>query len=427
MEGENTLKIRLIEECFNLFEAIGSTASRLEKEGYIKKGMNNPAFRELVEATYNPFKVYNIKKVPPVPFNVTYVIDVNYDAFLELLGRLQARDVTGNEALENLAEFLSRCDSTEIKWYSKVLQKDLKIGMTDKSVNKVEKGFIPTFDCMLAHPFKKFPKRFTEDRKLDGYRCLGFHYDNDTVELYTRNGHLILGYTGIEHELQVRTAKGFVYDGEIMARDGSFNSTQKDVFKLGKKDKDGVLNIFDMVPVIEFRAGKGTQPLYRRQRSMTVSIDVDGSNFIKRLEPSEIFTEDDEEKVMALYNTFLDEGYEGGMIKDIDAVYECKRTYSLQKLKPMETIDLVVIGVEEGKKGTALEGTLGALIVDFEGNPVNVGSGFKIVNGERDDLWARRNDLIDRTIEIKYQEITSNQKGTKSLRFPTFVKFRDDK
>lgn len=427
MEGENTLEIRLIEECFNLFEAIGSTASRNTKDDYIKTGMRNPAFRKLVEATYNPFRMYNIKKVPDVsPCDCGSCGD-RFVSFMDLLQDLQDRKMTGNLAIDAVFVFLSLCSEVEVKWYSKVLQKDLKIGMTDKSINKAEKGFIPTFDCMLAHPFKKWPKRFIEEIKWDGYRCLGFHLDDDTVELFTRNGHRIIGYTGIEHELKLRTIKGFVYDGEIMSRDQSFSSTQKDIFKLGKTDKDGVLNIFDMVPIHEFREGKGTQPLYRRLRSMSVSIDTEGANFLNRELPGKFFTGDDEVEVMKSYRDLTDAGHEGVMIKDLDAVYECKRTHSLQKLKPMETIDLVVIGVEEGKKGTDLEGTLGALVVDFEGNSVNVGSGFKKKNGERDNLWARRNDLIDRTIEIRYQEITSNQKGTKSLRFPTFVKFRDDK
>src|SRR6185312_15199570 len=134
------------------------------------------------------------------------------------------------------------------KWYMKVLQKDLKIGITDKTVNKVWKGLVPSFTCALANTYaNKLPKRYVTDPKLDGYRCLAFNYGGVRgVELRSRNGHPIEGYVGIEKDMADYMPDGFVYDGEIMDRSGLFSDVQKSAFKKSS-NKDGVLHIFDAV------------------------------------------------------------------------------------------------------------------------------------------------------------------------------------
>jgi DNA ligase-1 len=72
------------------------------------------------------------------------------------------------------------------------------------------------------------------------------------------------------------------------------------------------------------------------------------------------------------------------------------------------------------------ENVLGNLICeDEEGNLVKVGSGFS--DNQREEYWNERNELIGNIVEIQYQEVTKNKNGTKSLRFPVFVRFRDDK
>ncbi|WP_369118558.1 ATP-dependent DNA ligase, partial [Mycobacterium tuberculosis] len=60
----------------------------------------------------------------------------------------------------------------------------------------------------------------------------------------------------------------------------------------------------------------------------------------------------DMDEAMVEHEKFVQEGYEGTMVKDINSVYECKRSFAVQKIKDMETLDLVVVGVEEGEEGT---------------------------------------------------------------------------
>jgi DNA ligase-1 len=120
-------------------------------------------------------------------------------------------------------------------------------------------------------------------------------------------------------------------------------------------------------------------------------------------------------------------GFEGIMIKEMEAPYICKRSTDWMKWKPTITVDLEVIGVEEGTGRN--KGRLGALVCEGSDDgkhiTVNVGSGFS--DGDRDSYWVDSNHIIGRTAEIMCDVITQNRDGTYSLRFPRFIRFRDDK
>ena len=97
---------------------------------------------------------------------------------------------------------------------------------------------------------------------------------------------------------------------------------------------------------------------------------------------------------------------------------------NLIKVKKFYTMDLKITGYEKGSG--KLSGTLGALIVDFKGNTVNVGSGFD--DKTRDKLWNIKDSLIGKIVEVKYKEVTKDKKTQKeSLQFPVFICLREDK
>jgi DNA ligase-1 len=117
----------------------------------------------------------------------------------------------------------------------------------------------------------------------------------------------------------------------------------------------------------------------------------------------------------------VDNDWEGIMLNK-NTTYKCKRTTDLIKIKRFYTMDLPIADVAEGDG--RLKGTLGALIVDFKGNKVNIGSGYS--DDQRDYMWENKADLIGRIAEVKYKEISSDKKtGLESLQFPIFVSIRE--
>jgi DNA ligase-1 len=117
-------------------------------------------------------------------------------------------------------------------------------------------------------------------------------------------------------------------------------------------------------------------------------------------------------------------GYEGIMLKDPEAGYECKRSVAWLKLKPFIEVSLEVVDVEEGTGKN--NGRLGAIVCegvdDGKSIRVNVGSGF--TDSDRDSFWNSRNKLPGQIVEVRADAVTQNQDGTYSLRFPRFKGFR---
>jgi len=123
-------------------------------------------------------------------------------------------------------------------------------------------------------------------------------------------------------------------------------------------------------------------------------------------------------------NDAVNAGYEGIMIKSMDAPYECNRSSFWMKWKPVITVDLTIVGFEEGTGRNA--GRLGAIICEGEDDGrkirVNVGSGLSDSN--RDEYWLNRDSLSGNLVEVEADAVTQNQDGSYSLRFPRFVRFR---
>ena len=139
-------------------------------------------------------------------------------------------------------------------------------------------------------------------------------------------------------------------------------------------------------------------------------------------------TADDAEK---FYRDMVGEGFEGLILKQLDAKYEWDRSSNWIKWKPFFDADARVIGFYAGREKTRLENTLGRIIVagyteDGTYFETNVGSGFS--DDLRDDIWNNQEKYLGTTAVIKYQEVSrAKNKEVASLRFPTLERFRDDK
>ena len=414
--------------------------SRLAKEQVILEAMEEglDEFFEGVKMALDPLVTFGVKQVPEATVDGQ---GLAWPTFKELARKLINRSLTGHAARD--AIILCKDTATIEQWnmfYRRILIKDLRCGVSEKTVNKIAKKFpqytIPTFTCALAHDSANHEKKMTGKKqievKLDGVRVLAV-CKGGKVELFSRNGKQFHNFPHIIEEIEsVLAVKPAPYDcvldGEVMSKD--FQDLMKQVHrKDGKAATDSVLHLFDFIPLTDFLQGGWDKPQTYRSNLVKYWI-IENQDLLKHVtscewEEVDLDTTEGEERFVELNKTAVDGGYEGVMIKDVDAPYECKRTHAWLKAKPFIEITLKVVDVEEGTGRN--EGRLGAVIVEGEDDGynyrLNCGSGF--TDSQRDEFWTQRADLVGQLIEIRADARTKSQDSeTYSLRFPRFKTFR---
>jgi DNA ligase-1 len=195
------------------------------------------------------------------------------------------------------------------------------------------------------------------------------------------------------------------------------------------KSTDARLMLFDIIPLAEFQKGKSTLSQKRRSALLkTFNPTFDACKNIEVVPQVEIDLDSyvGELQFKQFNKDAIDQGFEGIMIKNPDAIYECKRSVNWLKQKPFVEVSLTVMAVEEGTGRN--EGKLGALICEGEDDGkkimVNVGSGF--TDSQREDYWSDKETMLGQIVEIRADAATQSQDSEEvwSLRFPRFLRFR---
>ena len=415
--------------------------SRLAKEAVLLEAMEEglDEFFEGVRMALDALVTFGVKQVPERSDILTGQ-GLSWPVFKELADKLANRELTGHAARDAIE--LAMGIATTEQWngfYRRILIKDLRCGMSEKTVNKVSKQFpqyaVPVFTCALAHDSLKHEKKMTGlkqiEIKLDGVRVITIIRGNK-VEMFSRNGKQFHNFGHIIKELEavLKTNPApydLMLDGEVMS--ANFQDLMKQVHrKESVEANDAVLHLFDLAPLADFQNGGWTKPQAFRSAAVKAWVNQhkDMLQHVTALDWEEVNldTPKGEARFVELNKAAVDGGYEGVMIKDVDAPYECKRTHAWLKAKPFIEVTLEVVDVEEGTGRN--EGRLGALVCSGEDDgrniQVNCGSGFSDAN--RDDYWNSRSSLIGQLVEVRADAITQNQDGTYSLRFPRFKTFR---
>jgi len=411
--------------------------SKLAKQSIIKAAHDEglPEFFEGLRMALDALVTFGVKQVPERS-DVLTGQGLPWTAFVELANKLQARELTGHAARDAIELAMSVATTEQWNgWYRRILIKDLRCGMSEKTVNKVVPGCIPVFTCALAHDSAKHEKKMTGKKqieiKLDGVRVITIIQGNK-VEMFSRNGKQFHNFGHIIQEIEAVVKEypvpyPLVLDGEVMS--ANFQDLMKQVHRKDTvQNSDAVLHLFDTIPLGCFKNGVWDKPQSFRSliTNHWVRDHQDALPHVKALdwEDVDLDTLEGETRFVELNKQAVEGGYEGVMIKDVDAPYECKRTHAWLKAKPFIEVTLEVKEIEEGTGRN--EGRLGAFVCsgadDGKDIRVNVGSGFSDAN--RDDFWNHRSSIIGNLVEVRADAVTQNQDGTYSLRFPRFKTFR---
>lgn len=281
----------------------------------------------------------------------------------------------------------------------------------DGNYNEVlteEKNF---FEVMLAHTLEftednsykdlLFTKRTFVQPKLDGLRS-----DNEGGKLTSRNGK---AFVSCPHLTQTEVR----LDGEL------YNHKLKDDFNkivsLCKKTKPTKEDLVDSKNMVEFWAYDFPEEdgvFSERYKALKAWVKLHDNPKIKVVPTYEVFSIEDIKKY---HDMFIEDGYEGTIIRIDLGPYEGKRSKQLLKYKDWKDDEFEIIGYEEGTGGRA--GTIGKFIVKITDEitcETNVKGNFDFLK----QVWKDRDSYMGTMATVKYQGYTPAGK----LRFPYAIK-----
>jgi len=460
---------------------LAATDSKTEKQNIIAREAKakNEDFFQGVGLALDNMVTFGVKKVDAKVGNGKGIVA---DEFFNLCNFLSARRLTGDAARDTIAALAAKATEEEWNgWYRRILQKDLKAGFSESTLNKVcEKNFpdyaVSVFECQLAKDCVDEEGNVDEsllhgkkqiDVKLDGMRVLTIVKTDGRVDQFSRNGIELLNFGLVKSQI-AKTAKSFkvpmVLDGEIMS--ASFQDMMKQARrKTNVQANDSILHLFDILPLSEFLAGKSKLKQSARSAAL-LAWETANEKHLENVtvvgqEVVDLDTKAGEKRLLELNAKALEidpktgkAKYEGIMLKDVDAIYECKRSKNWLKMKPFIEESLTVVEIEKGKAGSKFENTLGAMVcegvVNGKNVRVHVGGGYSIqlraqlyaTHTGKAQTWLKKTGgkwvtmteqpgkgkIVGLIAEIRADALTKGEDSdTWSMRFPRFKTFRGTK
>ena len=435
--------MNLSERCnyfWSIFEDLQDTNSIIEKRIIISKIPEwlNEDFQYIIECLNGKHKFgYTYPEYLSEP---EYFGDRRNEnnTVKDVLQFLQEPRLNGDLSDANIKRYVNQ--TLWLWWFFEpIVNRTLKLGIGNSILPK--DGLAPMLAKKYEGKIKYDPRGYILTEKLDGNRCIA-SYESDRWIFRSRNGKIM----HVNFDMG-DLPKEFVYDGEVMSRQQTnasirltsnlncgaafkvYNNEFSETSGLINRhslDKDLVYNIFDVmlddIPYIDRRL-----ELNRMAESYDLSSDI---RIVPALATSNITTLD------SVASDFLyrvcNMGGEGIMINLASASYNHKRTDQLLKFKQVQSIDMQVKYIEEGRG--KYEGMVGALICACErddGTIVEASVGSGLTDEQRGEWMYFPEKIIGKIVEVQYFSLSqdSKNKGSElySLRFPRLKGIRTDK
>lgn len=413
---------------FDIFEQIEATPGKIAKANLLKNLTDLQ--QEMFMWALDPGRVYFVRIKP---HSLEPAVKADSDATIiaharSVLRELSTRAITGEAARIRVQAMLACCDALQQKWLSRIINKDLQIGV-DTQFRDIYPDAYKVFEPQLCKTWdgEDVDGWYYED-KWNGLRALGVPSPWGVHGWFSRNGKPIPGMEAVSEELATARMPHdylYVFDGEGFGGDWD-DQVGQTVSKIrgNKGYEDITFNVFDIIELSQWQRiperGFKTSPLAVRRE---ILVNFFGLN--PQLKKIRLVNQGRIDMAAGITPvTARDEAIsrrlEGIILKNPDAHYRPgKHTNGWYKFKKREPIDVEIVGAVEGIKKCA--GMLGAIVVRHEGVDSEIGTGFSDL--QRHEFWEmhQRGELAGHTAEVEYGEITKDGKlfhtAFKRLRF----------
>lgn len=271
---------------------------------------------------------------------------------------------------------------------------------------------------MLAHPFDKRKHNINYpaivQRKFDGVRCLAVLNSDGSVKLLSRKGKEYPHLQHIKADVwENNDDTNIVLDGELYSDTLTFQQlvglVKRVTLKPGNDQQmyEVSLRVYDCVDL--------NNEADFTDRYQTITNITNGAKYLSLVENVRV---DNEEEIHAAQARFVEEGYEGAMVRNLTGAYAIgKRSANLQKVKTFLDGEYPIVGFTQGTGGET-----GCVIWECS---TSDGQTFRVrPRGTQEDrkvLFENGSDYVGQQLTVRYQELTDD--GVP--RFPVGIAIRD--
>lgn len=431
---------------------IAKESSKNAKQALVNQHITDPLFKEVCDLAYNPFRVFGV--LPEKDAQGTGELFFDETDALDVLYKLESRELTGNAAREAVRSQLGQLSKKSGDLFIRILRKDLRAGFSENTINKAcaanaIEALIPVFPyqrCSLPKDtdLTKWPweRGVLSQEKADGM------FTNTTFKgselLYSsRQGSPfpLEPFDSLSQEAKRVLRANLQYHGEMLVeRDGKIlpreigNGVLNSVLKGGAfaENEKPVLVLWDFIPLTSVKAkGKFEAKYLDRFKllfSMLMNKDLTPKSKQIRLIPTKFVRSLDD--AYDHYGELLKQGKEGTVIKHPDAFWRDGTSKEQIKLKLEADCELEVVAINEGKAGSKNEGRAGALHCKSACGQLIVDVAVKNEK-MRDEVDKAPHDWIGRVVTVRANQILrpSASNESHSLFLPRMVDdhYRTDK
>jgi DNA ligase 1 len=435
-----------------IFDEIANESGTNAKMDILSKYKDNELLKKVLYLANSKRVKFYIKQIPEyvadgLPFPLTL------DWGVSELTHLSERTYTGHEGIRHLTQVLESLSKDDAYIIERIIDKDCKIGMGTRNLNKVIPDLIEKTGYMGCKPYsRELIEKVLEkgpcysQEKMDG-RFVNIIIQGGEVMMESRQGEPTI-LDSPKFLLELATLKDCVLNGELTMEgipryesNGIISSlitiatkksegvdTSKDIKKLESKHMGYYkalelirVTAWDILTIDEYFTRKCKRQYRIRFKELNETVqDYNGVRVVETRIVSTLA------EVMAHFEEVVSRDGEGTVVKSMDGVWaDTKPSYQIKVKKEMN-LDLRIVGFNYGTKGTKNENVISSLNVESEDGLLKT-KPQGIDEDMMEIITANQDNLMGKIVEIKCSGLSQNNKGEYSTLHPVFKMIRYDK
>lgn len=437
----------------DIIDEVASVSGKNDKIQTLKNYKDNNDLRKTFALAYDGLMTFGIKQVPEKGESVIHGQEFMKgltlgDALDIIEDQFAGNRVSGHAAVAKLSNIIDHLPESDAEIVKRIIQRDLRCGCSGKTANKVWPGLIPEFKISKASPdfeTEKMQWPVFVQLKSDGARAVSLVKDGKWQGTFSSSGRPVTVSDQIQVELE-RLAEycGYWHDESTVWIDGEMIATGPEGIDdpLPRKTSNGLvtkavrgtirehelkqihLQIWD---IYDEEGGPLAQTPYHRRWYILKNMSFDEfTTAFSCVHPIPSFETSDPDYPQWLAAKWIEQGYEGAVVKCRDHAWKGKRTRQQQKIKDVKQADMEITEVIEGTG--KYTGMMGALRVKSADGQVACGVGTGFSDEQRNWFWQHRDSVPGLIAELNYneriKEKEQNRDNEWSLFLPVFSRLR---